>query len=152
MGKIKRKTYKKKHSKRFKGGMPAFVGAPLNYNNFSTYPGLTTHGGNHYGLNSWNNDLYTGNIINERAFSIFPNKYTQGLRGGYIYNKSKMRYNKSKTSKRKTYGGLGPLLSDAVNGTQNIGNSVGNIYNTLAGLPSGPSPLPYEQKLSFNNI
>ena len=142
MGKVKRKTYKKKHSKRFKGGMPAFVGAPLNYNNFSTYPGLTTHGGNHYGLNSWNNDLYTGNITNERDFSIFPNKY---LRGGYVYHKSNKIKHKKTRSKRKTYGGLGPLLSDAVNGSNNIGNSVGNIYNTLAGLPQNPSSLPYVQ-------
>jgi hypothetical protein len=92
----KRKSYKKRHSKRFnrskkfKGGMAAFVGAPLNYDNFSTYPGVTTYGGNHYGLNPWKNDLYTGNIMQERDFSIFPNKYTQGLRGGYVYNKSNM--------------------------------------------------------------
>ena len=157
MGRIKRKTYKKKYSKRtkysnrtknFKGGMASFVGAPLNYNNFSTYPGVTTHSGNHYGLNPLKIDLTTGDITSERDFSIFPNKY---FRGGYVYNTPTTRIKKTR-SKTSMRGGLGPLLSDVVNGTQNIGNSVGNIYNTLVGNPTDPSPLPYEQKLvsSYN--
>ena len=75
MGKKTNKRIKRsKRSKRktFKGGMIPFVGSPLNYNIFSTYPGVSIHGGNHYGLNQWKKDLYTGNITDEGDFYIFP--------------------------------------------------------------------------------
>jgi len=162
--------------RKYKGGMHAFVGKALNYDNFSTYPGVTNHGGNHYGLNPWKVDLNTGNITNERDFSIFPNVYTNGLRGGYVYNKNsynkkfsknfktykrnntyKKKTNKSRSQRssrrRKLRGGLGPLLSDAVTGTRVMGNNVMNVYNTLSGYPDSPSPLPYKgQLVSSTNI
>jgi hypothetical protein len=172
MGKkiYKQNNRSKRSKRRFRGGMSPFVGAPLNYNNFSTYPGVTNHGGNHYAVNPWNNDLYTGNIIDESAFSIYPNKYVQGgkskkHKGGYIYidriknRKSNSRHRKSNSRHRKLknhnstikkyksaqFGGLAPLLGDAINGVENIGTSFSNVYNGLVGQPSTPSALPYIQ-------
>ena len=156
--------------RKYKGGMHAFVGKALNYDNFSTYPGLTNHGGNHYGLNPWKVDLNTGNITNERDFSIFPNVYTNGLRGGYVYNKNsynkkfsknyktyKRKTNKSRSRsrsrsrrssrRRKLVGGLGPLLSDAATGTSVMKNTIMNVYNNLTGYSESPSPLPYKGQL-----
>jgi hypothetical protein len=86
MGKIRRHTQKKQ-----KGGMKTFVAAPLNYGNFETYPGVTNHGGNHYAYNNYPTDPYTGDITNERDWSIYPNKYT----GGYVYNNSLNKRNKT---------------------------------------------------------
>jgi len=154
MGKNTNKRIKRsKRSKRktFKGGMLPFVGSPLNYNIFSTYPGVSIHGGNHYGLNPWKNDLYTGNIMDEGDFSIFPNKYVGGksIKGGYMYNNSKRyspkRYSSKKSSLIHHRGGLAPLLGDAINGVNDIGNSLGNVYNGLVGQPSNVSSLPYIQ-------
>jgi hypothetical protein len=151
----RRKTHKK--NRILRGGMKPFVGASLNYSDFSTYPGVTNHGGNHYAMNQYPTDPYTGNITSERAFSIFPNVYTNGLRGGYIYNKSSRKkhsknyktYRKSHSSKSKHIkrGGLGPLLGDAVMGARVVGNGIGNVYNTLAGYPQSVSPLPYKAQL-----
>ena len=151
----RRKTYKKKRVLR--GGMKPFVGDALNYSNFSTYPGVTNHGGNHYAMNQYLTDPYTGNITNEHDFSIFPNVYTNGLRGGYIYNKSTHKknsknyktYRKSRSSKSRHIkrGGLGPLLNDAMMGSRVIGNDIGNVYNTLSGYPQSVSPLPYRDQL-----
>ena len=156
----KRRTYKKKRSLR--GGLKTFVGDALNYSNFSTYPGVTNHGGNHYALNQYPTDPYTGNIGDESDFSIFPNSYTNGLRGGYVYNKSSNKkysknyktYRKSKSrsmnarrSKHIKRGGLGPLLNDAMMGSRVIRNDIGNVYNTMAGYPQSVSPLPYKDQL-----
>jgi len=171
MGKNTNKRIKRsKRSKRktFKGGMLPFVGSPLNYNIFSTYPGVSIHGGNHYGLNPWKNDLYTGNIMDEGDFSIFPNKYVGGksIKGGYMYNNSKRyspkRYSLKKSSLIHHRGGLGSLLGNAINGVNkainkvnkvnkainkvNKVNSVGNLYNGLIGQQSNPSSLPYIQQ------
>jgi len=157
---IKRnKRSKRSKRKTFKGGMIPFVGSPLNYNIFSTYPGVSLHGGNHYGLNPWKNDLYTGNITDERNFSIFPNKYVGGgksIKGGYMYNNSKRyspkRYSLKKSSLIHHRGGLGSLLGNAINGVNKAinkvnskVNSVGNLYNGLIGQHSKPSELPYIQ-------
>lgn len=158
------KRSKRSKRKTFKGGMLPFVGSPLNYNIFSTYPGVSIHGGNHYGLNPWKNDLYTGNIIDEGDFSIFPNKYVGGksikrgksIKGGYMYNNSKRyspkRYSLKKSSLIHHRGGLGSLLGNAINGVNkainkvNKVNSVGNLYNGLIGEQSKPSSLPYIQQ------
>jgi hypothetical protein len=129
----------------FKGGS-AFVGKPYN---ISAYPSV----GNYYAVNPWKNDLYTGNIINEKDFSIFPNKY---MKGGYIYKKTRGRTSKKfrsrssskrRKSTRKMRGGLGPLLSDAVTGSRVVGNGISNIYNTMSGVPTNVSPLPYKDQL-----
>jgi hypothetical protein len=153
----RRKTHKRKRILR--GGMKPFIGEALNYSNFSTYPGVTNHGGNHYALNQYVTDPYTGNITDESDFSIFPNVYTTG---GYVYNKSKSsnkkfsknyktyRRRQSSHSRRSKYikrGGLGPLLNDAMMGSRVIGNDIGNVYNTLAGYPQSVSPLPYKDQL-----
>ena len=175
MGKNRNKQVKRskrsKRSKRFRGGMSPFVGAPLNYNNFSTYPGVSNHGGNHYAVNPWNTDLYTGNIIDESDFSIYPNKYVHGgksikhkggklikYKGGYIYKdrisnrishsshrKSKKHKLTSKKRNSRQIGGLAPLLGDAINGVENVGISFSNVYNGLVGQSSNPSSLPYIQ-------
>jgi hypothetical protein len=146
---IKRsKRNKRNKRKTFKGGMIPFVGSPLNYNIFSTYPGVSLHGGNHYGLNPWKNDLYTGNITDERNFSIFPNKYVGGgksIKGGYMYKKNPKKSSSKKSSLIYHRGGLAPLLGDAINGVENIGTSLSNVYNGLVGQPSNVSSLPYIQ-------
>jgi len=173
MGKSKVHTHKKR--KNLKGGMQSFVGAPLNYGNFETYPGVTNHGGNHYAYNNYPTDPYTGDITSERDWSIYPNKYT----GGYVYKNSVNKRNKtylirnsqlrtiqnrkkrrSRTRSRtrthtrsrsrnrsRQHGGIGPLLSDAVMGTQVVSNNISNVYNTLAGYPQSVSPLPYKDQL-----
>jgi hypothetical protein len=151
----KKRMHRRKRS--YKGGSHAFVGQALNYNNFSTYPGVSVHGGNHYALNPWKNDLTTGISTSERDFSIFPNAY---IRGGYVYNNnSKKKFyktyktrtnNHSRSRKRKLRGG-GPLLSDVVTGSRVITNGVSNVYNTLAGYPASPSPLPYKNQLESHN-
>ena len=168
---------KKTKSKQRGGWLNSFVGQPLNYNNFSSYPGVAPHnGGNYYAYNNYPTDPYTANIINERDFSIFPNILFNGsLKGGYVYNnknkkrgsskkkqlggfvykiskKSKKLKNTLKNNKSKKFffnkkGGIGPLLSDAATGAQVLGNNMSNVYNTFIGKPSFNSPLPYEDQL-----
>jgi hypothetical protein len=117
-----------------------FVDSPLNYSNIKTWPGVSTsHGGNHYEYNEYNNDPQ------------LQMKY-EGFVGGYVWNK-KRRSKKNKKNKNSTRGkssnrqylggGAFPIISDAALYLKSGMNSIGNIPKILTGNPVNPSVMPW---------
>ena len=145
MVKKRRKTRRRK--KQRGGNVLTFVGKALNYGNLETYPGVTNHGGNHYALNRYPEDLQTGNMKSEGDTFLKGNL----MSGGYTYKNNKifssMRKSKKRSSRRKKFkGGNLPLLGDVRTSLQVAQNNVANTQLTLEGKPNLVSPLSWKDQ------
>jgi hypothetical protein len=149
----RRKTRKTRRKLQRGGNIAAFVGKALNYSDLNTWPGVTTHGGNHYLKNEFPVDLQTGNNIVSENDSFFKQNL---MSGGYIYGNrrsfssrlTKISKRKSRRSKRKYKGGAGtlPILGDIRLAGQLVQTNVANTHDILKGQEIGVSPLPWKNQ------
>jgi len=151
---VKRRKIRKTRRRTQRGGNIApFVGKALNYSDLNTWPGVTTHGGNHYLKNEFPVDLQTGNNIISDNDSFFKENL---MMGGYIYKKknssshrSKISKRRSRTRSRKKYkGGAGtlPILGDIRLAGQLAQTNIANTNDILKGQEIGVSPLPWKNQ------
>lgn len=111
------------------------VGKP--YVNPTNLPGANGIPGdaNYYSLNTYNND------VSRQMIDVGANKPFLGFmnfKGGA-----------KKTMKRRGGGGLSNTLGqDLINLGRQFTHGLGNVYNTLNGNPTSPSPLPWKGQLS----
>ena len=140
---VKRRRRITRRRKQKGGNVPTFVGKALNYGNFSTYPGVTNYGGNHYAYNRFPVDLQTGNVMNE-GDTVFKSNL---MSGGYTYRKnSSMRKSRKSSRRRKFRGGNLPLWGDVRTSLQVAENNIANTHNTLIGKENLVSPLPWKDQ------
>jgi hypothetical protein len=144
---VKRRRTIKRRRKQKGGNVLTFVGKALNYGNLETYPGVTNHGGNHYALNKYPEDLQTG-IMKSESDTLFKGNL---MTGGYTYgnnkNFSSMRKTRRRSSRRrKIRGGALPLWGDVRTSLQVAQNNVANTQLTLEGKPNLVSPLAWKDQ------
>jgi hypothetical protein len=112
-------------------------GAPLIPGNISSWPSVKPVGGNgnHYKLNTYNNDFTTNPRTENPLVS---------LKGG------KRRKNVKKNSKKMKggYSFSNSIAQDFVNIGRQVSNGVGNAFNAFRGYQQTSSPLPWKGQLA----
>ena len=120
------------------GGVPPpFIGKPWTPE-ISGWSGVQGQA-NYLAKNTYPVDLQTNGMMSSATQNDLTNSSLMGISNNTAANiKGGRRY-------RKRGGGLIP--QDLVNFGRTFSYGLGSAYNSLSGLPQGPSPLPYKDQL-----
>lgn len=124
-------------------GVPApLVGAPWSPE-ISGWPGVQGVAGqtNYLAMNQYPVDLQTNGMMSSATQNDLTNASLVGRS-----NSTASMVGGRHTRRRRTRGG-GLIPQDLVNFGRTFSYGLGSAYNSLAGLPQSPSPLPYKDQL-----
>lgn len=127
------------------GGVPApLVGAPWTPE-ISGWPGVQGLSGqtNYLAMNQYPVDLQTNGMMSSATQNDLTNA---SLVGRSNHTASMVGGGRRSRRMRRTRGG-GLIPQDLVNFGRTFSYGLGSAYNSLAGLPQSPNPLPYKDQL-----